>query len=62
MDIVDFVKLMLHILPHSESETIYLTMGLIDLFQQISEKKGVQPLITLKELTNEIVEVNLKKK
>jgi hypothetical protein len=57
IDIVDFVRLTLNILPHSEYETLFLTMALVDLFQEISESLGMAPMITLRDITNRICEV-----
>lgn len=62
VDIVDFIRIMLNIIEHSEQVTLYLTIALIDLYKEIyqnSENKQLQQVIYLSDLTNRICEVTL---
>lgn len=34
-DIVDFVRILVNVIPHSETENLFVVMGLIDLFREI---------------------------
>ena len=42
VDIVDFVRIFLNLLPHRYDETFYITLASIDLFKSISEDLGMK--------------------
>lgn len=57
VDIVDFVKLLLSVIPHKEDQTLYITAGIIDLFKEICETYSLQKLVKGIDVLNYIVEV-----
>jgi hypothetical protein len=58
IDVVDFVKLLLSIIPHGEDQKLYITAGIIDLFKDICESYSLQNLVKGKDVLNYIVEVS----
>jgi hypothetical protein len=57
VDIIDFVRIFLNLIPHHEEETLYLTIGLIDLFKDICETFNLPNSIKSADILNYIVEV-----
>lgn len=57
IDVVDFVKLLLSIIPHTEDQTLYITAGIIDLFKDICETYSLNNLVKGIDVLNYIVEV-----
>lgn len=57
LDVVDFVKVMLSIFEHSQEETIYIVLELIELFKMICENQNLKDVIRFKNLTDYIIEV-----
>lgn len=58
VDIIDFVKIFLNVLEHSEHETLYLIVGLIDIFKEISEHRNMATHVKLADFTSYIVDVS----
>jgi len=52
-----FVRTFLDILTHKHDETLYLTMGLIDLFRDICATYNLPNSIKITDITSYIVEV-----
>jgi transcriptional regulator len=59
LDVVDFVKVMLGIFEHAQSETIYIVLELIELFKAICESQGLKDVIRFKNFTDYIIQVGL---
>ena len=59
VNIVDFVNIFLQVMEHEKEETFYLTLGLIDIFKEISYIRNRNGLIQLADITNYISEVNI---
>lgn len=57
VDIIDFVKIFLNVLEHSENETLYLIVGLIDIFKEISENLKMATHVKITDFTSYIVDV-----
>lgn len=57
LDVVDFVKVMLSIFEHSQEETIYIVLELIELFKSVCENQSLKDVIRFKNLTDYIIEV-----
>jgi hypothetical protein len=57
IDVVDFVKLLLSVIPHGEDQTLYITAGIIDLFKDICETYSLPNLVKGNDVLNYIVEV-----
>ena len=60
VDVVDFVRIMLNIIPHKEEITFFLAMAIIDIFKEISEKNGMITKIYLRNFTNRVCDVTIK--
>ena len=58
LDVVDFVKVMLGIFEHAQSETIYIVLELIELFKVICESQNLKDVIRFKNFTDYIIEVD----
>lgn len=58
IDIVDFVKILLGLLEHSQEETIYIVLELIELFKAICESQTLKDVVRFRDFTNFIVEVD----
>ena len=58
VDIVDFITIFLTTIEHSEYETFYICISLIDLFKEICEYYQLINLIKLSDVLNYLVEVN----
>lgn len=56
-DIVDFVKILLGSLEHSQEETIFIILEVIEFFKSVCESQNLSDLIRFKDFTNYIVEV-----
>lgn len=56
-DIVDFVKILLGTLEHSQEETIFIILEIIEFFKSVCESQNLSDLIRFKDFTNYIVEV-----
>jgi hypothetical protein len=41
VDILDFIRIFVSLIEHKLEESLYLTLGLIDLFKAISEQNGL---------------------
>lgn len=41
MDLIDFSRILLKILPHPNTDTIYLLTAIIELFREISENQNL---------------------
>lgn len=41
VDIIDFIRIFLNVIDHSEEETIYLVMALIEFFRIIAENANL---------------------
>jgi len=59
VDVIDFTKIFLNILPHGEDETLYLTLSIIDLFKDICNSFDLKDLITASKVLDYIVEVSI---
>jgi hypothetical protein len=57
VDIIDFVRIFLNLIPHNDEETLYFTVGLIDLFKDICETFNLTNTIKSGDILNYIVEV-----
>ena len=57
VDIIDFARIFLTLIDHSEAETIYLVIGLIEFFRLISETLNMKTFIRYVDITNYICEV-----
>ena len=57
VDIVDFVRMFLNILDHNESETLYIVMGLIELFRDICETFSLAGYVKAADVLNYVVDV-----
>lgn len=56
-DIVDFVRIFLSIIEHTEEETLYIVIGLIDLFKEICEAFNLSTNVKSSDVLNFIVDV-----
>jgi len=56
-DIFEFVRIFLNILPHSEDETIYIAIALIDLFRNIIDTYALDKHVRSTDVLNYIIEV-----
>lgn len=59
VDIIDFVRIFLNIIPHTETETIFLVIGLIELFKDICDSSGLTTHVTAKDVFNFITDVSV---
>jgi len=59
LDLVDFTRAFLNIIPHQETETLYICAGLIDLFKDICETFELKEFIKGIDVLNYLVEVIL---
>ena len=60
VDLIDFVRVLLNIIGHEKDETLYLTIGLVDLFKDICETYGLQQnFLKAKDILNYVVEVKI---
>ena len=57
VDIIDFVRIFLNIIEHKENETLYLVIGLIDLFKEICESFNLTTHVRATDILNYIVDV-----
>jgi len=57
VDIVDFVKILLSSFDHSQNETIYIVLQLVDIFKNISETIANPLFVRFKDFTDFIVDV-----
>lgn len=57
VDIIDFVRIFLNIIEHTDNETLYLVIALIELFRVVSESMNMAPFIKCSDITNFICEV-----
>lgn len=57
LDVVDFVKVMLGIFEHAQSETVYIVLELIELFKAICESQNLHDVMRFKNFTDYIIEV-----
>ena len=51
LDIVDFCTAMLEEISHQEHETLYILIGLVDIFRNITESYNLNNRIQVQELT-----------
>ena len=58
VDIVDFITIFLTTIEHSEYETLYICISLIDLFKEICEYYQLINLIKHSDVLNYLVEVS----
>ena len=58
VDIIDFTRAFLAIIPHQENETLYIVMGLVDLFKEICESFGLTNHVRGSDVINYIVDGN----
>ena len=59
VDIIDFIKALLNLIPHEEDETLYITVGLIDLYRDICETFGLKDTVKASNILDYVVEVIL---
>lgn len=57
VDIIDFVRIFLNIIEHRERETLYIVIGLIDLFKEICETFNLGNHIRSTDIINYVVDV-----
>lgn len=57
VDIIDFVKIFLSVIEHTENETLFLIVGLIDIFKEISENIGMATYVKINDFSSYIVDV-----
>ena len=57
VDIIDFVRIFLNIIDHTEEETLYLVMALIEFFRIIAENANLKNFIKYIDITNYICEL-----
>ena len=57
IDIIDFVKVFLNMIEHTEKETLYIVLALIDLFKDICESYGLTTHVRCVDLVNYIIDV-----
>ena len=57
LDIIDFAKAFLNLIPHQEDETLYLTIALIDLYKDINETFDLKNKVKASDVLNYIVDV-----
>jgi hypothetical protein len=50
-NLLEFIRFFLNIIPHSHIENLYLTIGLIDLFREIT-LQTLKEKIVLKDITD----------
>jgi len=55
--IIDFVKIFLQFLPHSDNETLYLVMALVEFFMHISETNESNQYVKVSDITSYICDV-----
>ncbi|KAL4438771.1 hypothetical protein ABPG74_013444 [Tetrahymena malaccensis] len=54
MDILQFIYTFLSLIPHNEEETIFLTLGLIELFKSICENLNMAQEVKFSDITTSI--------
>lgn len=59
LDVYDFTRVFLNILPHGQDETLYLTIALIDLFKNVCDAYTLDTYVKSNDILNYIVEVNI---
>lgn len=57
LKIVDFVKILVGIIEHSQEETIYIVLELIEFFKGVCESQNLKDVIRFRDFTNFILEV-----
>lgn len=57
VDLIDFCKVFLSVFDHSQDETLYLVLTLIDLFKETCEYYNLEEYIFFKDFTNFVVDV-----
>lgn len=57
INIISFVKTFLNVILHSEEETIFLTLGLIDFFKRISESLNMISSLQFSDITTAVCNV-----
>lgn len=60
LNIVQYVKIFLSHIDHTEEETLYLTISLIDFFKSISESLNLAQVIKFSDITTAICKVKIK--
>lgn len=50
-DIVDFVRILINVIPHYPNENLYIIIGIIDLFKEISQSKIID-YVKLQDVTD----------
>ena len=58
VDIVNFVMIFLSMLNHQEYETLYITMGLVDMFKELAENNRETNYVKYTDVTWMLVDVN----
>ena len=59
VDIFGFVRVFLNLLPHTEEETIFLTVALMDLFKNICDTYLLEKYVKSSDVLNYIIEVTI---
>ena len=57
VDIIDFTRIFLNIIEHTEEETLYLVMALIEFFRVVAENSNLTNFIKYIDITNYICEL-----
>ena len=57
VDIIDFVRILLEIIEHNETETLYIVIGLVDLFKEICESFNLGNHVKSSDILNYVVDV-----
>lgn len=57
VDIIDFVRIFLNIIEHTDNETLYLVIALIEFFRVVSESLDMISFVKCSDITNFICEV-----
>ena len=57
VDIIDFTRIFLNIIAHTEEETLYLVISLIEFFRVIAENANLTNFVKYIDITNYICEL-----
>ncbi len=57
VDIVNFVMIFLSMIDHQEYETLYITMGLVDMFKELAENNRETNYVKYTDVTWMLVDV-----
>jgi len=61
VDVIDFCTIFLQLILHQEYETIYILIGLVDIFRSITESNNMANKVTLQQITALFADVILQK-